>query len=363
MTSPSQRPLQVAVIGCGAIAESFYLPALERLGREVRGLVLVDRDPERLEALGERLDGARTATDYRQALPEVDAAILATPPDSHFPIGRACLEAGVHLLCEKPLSATAAEARELVAAAAEAGLVLGVNNTRRLFPSSAHVRRQIESGALGRLRSIAYLEGQPFEWPTTSGFYFASGKAPRGVLMDRGAHVLDLLCWWLGARPRIVASFHDSFGGPEAVAHLELEHGGCRIDVRLSWLYKQRNRFAVVGEEGRVEGDIYDWRAVRQAGGGRERTRRFRSQAGVFNDFAHVLVRNFVAAVAGREEILVPGEAVLDSIALIEDGYRSAAGWWRSWSWAARRGSARPCAAGRAPRASPDFPSSPCSAT
>ncbi len=323
MSSPSNRPFTIAVIGCGAIAESFYLPALERL--PAVKAVLVDREHGRLETLGRRLAGARTATDYRRILPDVDAAILATPPDSHFPIGKACLRAGVHLLCEKPLAMTAAEARELADVAGQEGLVLGVNNTRRLFPASAHVRRQVESGALGRIRKVEYFEGQPFAWPTTSGFYFAAGPAPRGVLMDRGAHVLDLICWWLGATPRLTASRNDSFGGPEAVAHLELEHDDCRVDVRLSWLYKQRNRFTVVGEEGRLEGDIYDWRALEQiTKSGRAKTRKFASKAGVFNDFGHIVTGNFIAAAGGREDILVPGAAVVPSIELIEDGYRQA---------------------------------------
>ena len=323
MTS-SIRPLRVAVIGCGAITESFYLPALERL-KTTTTVVLVDRDRDRLEALESRLPGARSATDYRQILPDIDAAILATPPDSHFPIGKACLEAGVHLLCEKPLATVPAEARELAEIADRAGLIIGVNNTRRLFPSMAHVQRQIERGALGRIRSIEYFEGQPFEWPTASGFYFAASPTPRGVLLDRGAHVLDLLCWWLGGRPRVVASFNDSFGGPEAVAHLQLTHEDCRIDVRLSWLYKQRNRFTVMGDEGRIDGDIYDWRAVLEgAKGGKAKTRRFSSRAGVFNDFGDIVTRNFIAAAAGREDVLVPGSVVLDSLELIEDSYRSA---------------------------------------
>lgn len=333
MSPPVERRGALALIGCGAIAESFYLPALVRRPKAAERVILVDRDGERLETLCRRFGLRRASTDYREVLPQAETAILATPPELHHRMALDCFAAGVHVLCEKPLAAAPAEAREMVEAAARAKLVLAVNQSRRLFPTSQFVQRALAGGKLGRLRGIRYLEGQPFAWPTATGFYFKAGPAPRGVLLDRGAHVLDLLCWWLGGRPRVVRSQNDAFGGPEAVSHLELEHAGCRIEIRLSWLTQQPNRFWIVGEEGEIEGEIYEWRRLdlRPAGHPVE-SLRFPSPAGVFNDFAPVLLDDFLAASRGEAEVMVLGAAVVDSLELLEGCYDAATRFELPWN-------------------------------
>ncbi|MCG8457158.1 MAG: Gfo/Idh/MocA family oxidoreductase [Holophagales bacterium] len=311
----------LAVIGCGAIAEQLYLPALRGLRRRPR-LVMVDRDEARLDRLG-RLAGAwKTFTDYRQALPHLTAAVISTPPELHFEMADRVLEAGGHVLCEKPLTLRAAEARTLVEKADSRGLVLAVNNTRRLFAAAAHVRDALAAEELGPLRSIRYYEGQPFEWPTASGFYFRAGDEPRGVLLDRGAHVLDLICWWLAARPELVRSENDSFGGPEAVAHVRLRHEKCEIDLRFSWLYRQENRFFIEGRDGSLEGDIYEWRRIEhRPQNGRKRILRLAAKEKVFDDFGPRVLGSFLEACRGEAEPLVTGAGVLDSLELIDRCY------------------------------------------
>jgi predicted dehydrogenase len=258
--------------------------------------------------------------------------IIAVPPSAQYSIARDALKAGLHVLCEKPLAPSAAEARDLIAQARQAGRVLAVNNTRRLFPTSREIKRLLEAGALGDLRSISYFEGQPFEWPTASGFYFQAGVSPRGVLLDRGAHVLDLICWWLNAQPKVTRSHHDSFGGPEAVAHLELEHLDCRIDVRLSWLSQQANRFSIEGEKGRISGNIYDFQTFQLELADGRRQVRMPSRANVFADFGRLLIESFVAAIRGEAHQLVYGADVVDSIEVLdrcyEEGSRFALPWY-----------------------------------
>ena len=122
----------IAVIGAGAIADIFHLPALSRRP-EVRGrLIVVDRDGERARTTAARHGITRYATDYRGVLDEIQGAVIAVPHRLHVPLSRECLTHGVHVLCEKPLAETAAEAEELAHAADQAGVTLRVNNTRRL---------------------------------------------------------------------------------------------------------------------------------------------------------------------------------------------------------------------------------------
>jgi predicted dehydrogenase len=144
------------------------------------------------------------------------------------------------------------------------------------------------------------------------------------VLLDTGAHIIDLVCWWLGGEPELVDYRDDSCGGTEAVAHIDLREGDRTASVRLSWLSKLSNRYCVEGERGRVEGGAYDWGAmdVSDASG---RTRNERASAGHqdFEDFAARLIDNFIDVLRGTATPLVPGEEVLASIGLIDACYRN----------------------------------------
>lgn len=334
-----RRPPRIAVIGGGAIAEAFYLPALRR--QRLGSLVVVEPSAERRALLA----GAHSGLELRGALEEVtatiDGAIVAAPPLHHFAIASACLAAGAAVLCEKPLAASAAEGRELVDRAAQARRPLAVNNTRRLFPTSRYVAQTARAGRLGELRRIVYREGQPFDWPAATASYFRPDGPPRGVLLDRGAHVLDLVCWWIGGRPEVRQVETDSFGGPEAHARLALRHGACAIEVELSWLYKLPNRYALEGAAGGLRGEVYDWRNLEErAGGGPWRHARIARRPGLFPEYAERLVGNFLATIAGEAPPLVAGGDVLDSLVLLDECYERARhfemGWYRRLEAATR---------------------------
>ncbi len=315
-TSP---PMRLAVIGCGAITETFYAPALGARPPWLKSSVLVDPDPERRERLAGLVPDAHAAADHRAVLGDVDAAVVAVPAHLHHPIALDCIDAGVPLLIEKPLAETPAEAGDLVARAAAAGVAVGVNNTRRLYPANARARELVAAGAIGPLRRVWQEEGGPFAWPTVSGYYFQPGR--RGVLFDRGAHVLDLVCWWLGDTPAATGCRTDSYGGPETVAAAEMALGEARAEVRLSWLTRLANRFMIEGEDGRLEGDVFDWRSLTVARGGTTTTERLKTDLLEFPDFAGVLLANLAAVAAGEEQPLVPAAEVAGSIRLIDDLY------------------------------------------
>lgn len=317
-------PLRIAVIGCGAIADVYHLPALASNPATRDRLVLVDPAQERLAFLGGRYNARQTAADYYDILDAVDGAVIAAPHHLHHPIALDCLRHGVPVLCEKPLTVTAAAAAEMIAVAQATGTPLCVNQTRRLFPAYRRIRQLLAEGALGRLRSIRYADGKLFRWPTTSGFYF-QGQAAHGVLLDKGVHGLDTICWWLDGRPDVAESRHDSFGGPEAVAHLMLEHAGCNIDVAFSWLALLHNSYAIVGERGAIAGDIEAWdRFYLTDEKGQRRQLRLPGGVAAYNDFGHEMIANFVAVIRGEAEPLVPAESVLPVVELIEASYADA---------------------------------------
>lgn len=312
----------VALIGCGAIAEQLYLPALSRWKHISEKLILVDTNEGRIRELSALSGSQHHTLDYREIIDKVDGAIVAVPHHLHYPVTMDFLRAGVHVLCEKPLAESTREACNMVRMAEERGVTLSVNNTRRLFPAYAKVKVLLDNETIGRPLSIEYLEGSEFKWPTASGFYFDSSQSAKGVLLDRGAHVLDLMCWWLDGRPDVLSSESDSFGGCETVSHVRLKHSDCICDVRLSWLYKLPNTFKVMGESGTIHGSIYDWdRLSITRNDGTHEKPRLRSKHRYFSDFGKDVVGNFLDVIRGNAQPLVAGRDVLNSIALLEECY------------------------------------------
>jgi UDP-N-acetylglucosamine 3-dehydrogenase len=323
--APGQSRPAIALIGCGAIAEEYYLPSLEKHRSCVKDLALVDSDQARAESLSRQFGMGKVESDYRRVIDDVEGVIVAVPTDLHHPIASDCLSRGVAVLCEKPLAESAAKAREMVRLAESAGVALAVNNLQRLWPQFEKVKELLEAGVLGRPLRIRYQVGEEFNWPTVSGFYFNAAGSARGVLRDRGAHVLDHICWWLGGRPRIVSCSYDSFGGSEAVVHVKFEDEGCSGEIILSWLAGFPSRFSVVCERGAIEGEVYDFRAVTLRGDG-DKPERIALKKGIRSkaDAGYRVVGNFIDVIRSGGKPLISGEDVLGSIEMIDECYEVA---------------------------------------
>jgi predicted dehydrogenase len=319
--------LRVAMIGCGAIAEAYYLPALKQHAGTLRQIVLVDPDLRRAVALASTLSGvdARCAESHDQVWNDIDAAIIATPPGVHAKIAIPLLARGVHVLCEKPLADSVADAIAMIERAAQSRVCLFVNQTRRSYPALKRVKELLKSGVIGECVTIEHREGYRFAWPSVSGWHFARGNSARGVLLDQGVHALDTICWWLGGKPRVVSCRTDSFGGPEGTADVALRFGTCAVSLSLSWLSQLSNTYRIVGTRGVIEGSIADFCRFTLADG---RGRIQRVVAGParcdYHDLFHLFLANFFDAVDGCAAPLVPGSSVLPAIQLMDECYRSA---------------------------------------
>jgi predicted dehydrogenase len=326
-TGPRTSPLRVAMIGCGAIAEAYHLPSLQRHGQRLEHIVLVDPDVRRAQALASTLSGVptRIAASHEQIWDDIDAAIIATPPRLHGDIAMPLLARGVHVFCEKPLAESASDAAAMIERAAQSGAWLCVNQTRRSYPALKRVKDLLTSGIIGECVAIEHREGFRFTWPSVSGWHFAAGNAARGVLLDQGAHVLDTICWWLGEKPRVVSCRTDSFGGPEGVANIALEREACAITITLSWLSTLSNTYKVVGTRGVIEGSTIDFcRFTLADDRGRIRQVDTGPLKGGYHDLFDVFVANFFDVIAGRALPLVPGTAALPAIRLMDECYLAA---------------------------------------
>jgi predicted dehydrogenase len=323
--SSTHEPVTVAIVGCGAIAESFYLPAILKNEYVSKNVVLVDSDEARLTLISRKFDLPNYRTNYHELLGKVNGAIIAVPHHLHHRMSMDFLKYGSHVLCEKPLAETSKQAKEMVDESKASHVTISVNNTRRLYPAYGKIRELIQSGAIGSLTSISFTNGYLFQWPTASGFYFNSAEGrPKGVLLDQGAHVLDLICWWTGRKPRVVRAENDSFGGSEGMAILTLNQGGCTIDVKLSWLSQLQNKYVIIGEQGSIEGPIEDIKSFNlKYRGGKSKRVKVKCQEKRYVDFADRLVANFVKVLRNEAEPLVPGADVIPSIELIEECYEA----------------------------------------
>lgn len=323
---------RIAIIGCGAIAELFYLPAIAKHPAILERLILVDRNEGRAQAVASAFDVRDYLCDYHEILNEVDAAIVAVPHHLHHSVSMDFLVKGVHVLCEKPLAVTTVEAREMVAQAQESGVTLCVNNTRRLFPSFLKVKELLSTGAIGRPLSIKYFQGREFTWQAASEFRFNSKTSRTGVLIDEGAHVLDAICWWLGEKPKLICCENDSFGGIEAVTVVKFEHNQCFGEIKLSWLSKLQNRYIITGELGVIEGGVKDWRVVNVTSKpGAKKRMKLKCKEKNAHEFANRLVDNFLDVVGEGQKPLIPASDVIASIEWIEECYRAATRFSMPW--------------------------------
>jgi predicted dehydrogenase len=310
------------------MAEAYFLPVLARRPDLCSRLWAVDPDPARLAVVSQQFD-VKTASSLDEILDFFDAAVVAAPHSAHFAIASEVISAGKHVFCEKPLTTTLEEAETLVGAAERAGVVLMVNNWRRRSPAYREIKRLIEAEDLGRLVAASWVEGLKFAWPTRSGFYFtqrpSNGLPPPGVMLDIGAHVIDLLCWWLGPEPVVVECRTDSFGGPEARARLVLDFAGARAQTDLSYYQKMVNTYVIQFERGRISGAVYDDHLFTLVRGTSkpEIVRPSRRRVSL-RMHALAMMSNFVAAVVGDARPLVSGRDVLPSITAITEGYRQA---------------------------------------
>jgi len=245
--------ISVALVGCGAVTEMFYAPTLIELEKEglltVRGLV--DPSPERLRVMANFFPNAARVRDVA-GLRKIELAIVASPPSFHAAQALQALEAGMDVLCEKPMAVSSSECETMIAAARKEKRILAIGLFRRFFPVVNYVRHLLASKQLGDILSFSIQEGGPFTWPAKSDAFFRKEHAGGGVLLDIGVHVLDLVLHWFG-EPEKIDYADDAMGNIEANCELELQFaGGLRGGVLLSRDWQTSNVYRFEFERGTV---------------------------------------------------------------------------------------------------------------
>jgi predicted dehydrogenase len=344
--------LRIGIIGCG-VGILHLQGFAENPRAEVVAIAGLDQD--RCHELAKQFNVPRVYREYQELIadPDVDAVTVAVPNILHVPVSLAALEAGKHIMVEKPLAPTSVEAQTIIDAAREAGKVLGVVFNRRGRQDVQLVKREVERGHFGGIYHARAFWMRRSGIPGLGTWFTSKEMAGGGPLIDLGIHVLDMALWVLGnPRARRVSAATYAKLGPQG---------------RGQWL---GGRFKVIpGETYEVEdfatafirfdGDLTlqldaSWAAYTGHGddfgmallgdkGGAEIHARDYAQTGTLRFFGEIdgvptiteprllerhghgeVFRNFIESVLDGTPMSPTGEEGLDRVRLIEAIYRSA---------------------------------------
>lgn len=323
--------LRVGVIGCGSIAQYRHLPEY-KFNKNVELVAVCDINEERAKATAEKY-GAKAYSSYEELLCNglVDAVSVCTPNYLHAPISIEALNAGVHVLCEKPMATSKQEAEEMIAAAKANGKKLMIAHNQRFVPSHQRARQLIQSGEVGKIYSFrtAFGHGGPEGWSVDGkeSWFFEKEKAFVGAMGDLGVHKTDLLRYVLGEEITEVGSFVETSAknfadvDDNAVCVLKTESGIIGT-LAASWAYvsKEDNSTIIYGEKAilRLEDDPVNSLVVQYANGEvvNYQLGKIQSNDAGGQNTTHV-INKFVDSVINNEEVPVTGEEGMRSLEVI----------------------------------------------
>lgn len=193
------RKVRVGIIGCGGIANGKHMPALSKLDA-VEMVAFCDLIKERAEKAAKEYGtkDAQVYVDYKELLEDetIEVVHVCTPNKSHADITVAALEAGKHVMCEKPMAKTAADARRMVEAAKRTGKKLTIGYQNRFRPDSQYLYQACRRGDLGEIY-FAKAHAIRRRAVPTWGVFLNEEEQGGGPLIDIGTHALDLTLWMM----------------------------------------------------------------------------------------------------------------------------------------------------------------------
>lgn len=201
------KKLKVAIIGCGGIANGKHLPSLSKLN-EVEISAFCDISIEKAQLAADKFGavGVKVYEEYQELLKDssIDIVHVCTPNDTHAEISIAALESGKHVLCEKPMAKTAADARRMAEAAKRTGKKLTIGYNNRFRADSMYLKQVCYNGELGDIY-FAKAHAVRRRGVPTWGVFLDEEKQGGGPLIDIGTHALDLTLWLMNNyEPRVV---------------------------------------------------------------------------------------------------------------------------------------------------------------
>ena len=315
------KKLKFALIGTGGIAQT-YAQAFQQ--SECCQLVAVaDVNEDSAKAFAEPF-GAKAFAEYQTLAEnsEIDAVIISTPPNTHPEIAMFFMNLGVHVLCEKPLCLSVAEAKEMIETAEKTGVVFTMATKFRYCEDVVKAKAIIASGVLGEIVQFenAFTAKVDMSKRWNSNKEISGG----GVLIDNGTHSVDIIRYFLGPITDVLAletSGTQNLSVDENVKLLAKTENGTAASVDLTWGINKElpNFISVYGTNGTLHigwreskykiNSSPDWNIF---GKGYDKVQAFKSK-----------IENFRNAILSGEELLTKPEDALASVAVIEAAYKS----------------------------------------
>jgi predicted dehydrogenase len=274
--------LRVGVVGTSWWTDAMYLPALAS-HPTAKVVAISGRRREPADELAARWDIEHVFDNHVDmfASGKVDAVIVATPNDTHASIGAAALEAGLAVLCDKPLALHVSDANDLARLAAERGVTTMVPFTYRYMPTSQLVSRLLRDGAIGEPRHMSARYYASYAHGGEYGWRWDRALAGSGVIGDLGSHWLDLARWLLGEVVAVSAHatvFVPKSERPDGAAYEQTEDhaiiltrhaSGAIATLEVSAVaaegssFGQKHLLEIHGSSGSLEA-VNDWRHVQE---------------------------------------------------------------------------------------------------
>jgi predicted dehydrogenase len=330
-TPAEPTPLGVAIIGCGYWGPNLIRNFMACPSTTV--VALCDRDPARLQKCAAGAPAAKLVQEVDQvfASADVDAIAIATPAATHAPLARAALDAGKHVLIEKPMTLAVRDAEELVSLAAKHKRTLMVDHTYVYSPAIRKIKDLIDAGELG---DIYYVDSVRINL----GLF----QNDINVLWDLAPHDLSIVDHLLGRLPKSVSAMGTCHTGGdlEDVGYLNLDFGNNLLaSFHLNWLSPVKIRHLIIGgaKKGLVCNDLNPWEPIKIYDRGIT-VNETEARRGVLISYRtgdiwspHVepgeplqnLVRHFADCIRTGKKPITDGEAGLRVVRILEAGQRS----------------------------------------
>ncbi len=224
--------LQIGMIGVGNYALT-HLDLIER-NDTVKVVGLCDVSPMSLSNARathpELLDGARCYSDHREMLKveRPEAVIICSPHRDHFQQVADCLDAGAHILVEKPLVNSSTQAQEIISKAKKAGVVVGIAYQRHTMAPLRYIHDGILAHRWGAVKSVCAYQQEAWKAATTGTWRHKPEISGGGYLHDGGSHLVDLMLWTTGLNVQSVCAIQDNADAPvdiNTVMSLKFEGG------------------------------------------------------------------------------------------------------------------------------------------
>ncbi|MDA1635974.1 Gfo/Idh/MocA family oxidoreductase [Bacillus cereus] len=323
--------LKVGIIGCGSIAQHRHLPEYE-VNPYVQIVAVCDSNKKRAKKIANNY-GVNMYTDYNELIncEELDAVSVCTPNHLHASISIAALQAGIHVLCEKPMATSKADAEMMIRAAEKSGKKLMIGHNQRFVASHQKAKKLIKSGAIGKIYSFrtAFGHSGPENWSVDGkeSWFFKKEEAFLGAMGDLGVHKADLIRYILNEEITEVGAFVETsaktFSNVDdcAICILKSESGIIGT-LAASWSYvsKEDNSTIIYGEKAtlRLEDDPTNSLIIQYKNGEvvKYELNKIQSNATVGQSNSHV-IEQFVVSILSDKEPLINGVDGMKSLEVI----------------------------------------------